>query len=610
MCGIIGFSGDNGAEKILTDGLRALSYRGYDSAGVALSKGGTLRTVKTAGRVDRLIEKLKTAAIPDSGCGIGHTRWATHGKPTDINAHPHGTENLALVHNGIIENYSELKDFLSGMGYSFVSDTDTEAAAYLIDHYYRMSRDGAMAMIRSAEMIRGSFAFAVVFREKDDRIYAMRRGSPLIAAVGSGGSYVASDITAIASLAEKYTRPDDGVLCIAEKEELRFLDADMNVLEPEMKDIGMSGTDAALGNYEHYMMKEICEEPEVIRKTVESCTENGLPSFNSELLSPERLKNIGRIRMIGCGTAMHAGLIGKRIVEKLAGVPVEVEIASEFRYEHPIIGSDELAVVISQSGETADTLAALRYAKSIGVPVLAVVNSPGSTIAVEADGVIYTHAGPEIAVASTKAYMVQCAVMFVFAVQMALVRGCVDLAFARKMLDDLAIHVPEAVASAAALQDSIMEITKKIAGAESLFYIGRCSDYAMCCEGSLKLKEISYIHSEAFAAGELKHGTISLVTEKTPVIALLTVPEVFEKTVSGMREAAARGAHVYAICTQRALKAMDIPCDGMIVLPDVEEGMAVFPASTVMQLLAYSAALIRGNDVDKPRNLAKSVTVE
>ncbi len=625
MCGIIGYSGEKSADTILLNGLAALSYRGYDSAGIALQASDQIVTIKTRGRVSDLDQKLlklkqkisrgnadHQPTINLATCGIGHTRWATHGEPSDRNAHPHTTKNLALVHNGIIENCQELRKMLTEKGYEFQSETDSEAAAFLIDDFYQASHDPATAIFEACAKITGSFAFAVIFRDQPGKIFAIRRGSPLIVARNANATFIASDITALAGHATEFARLEENILVTIENHQISARNENQKSTKLDLKPVELSDADVSLGSYPHFMLKEICEQPVALQKTIEAYLNGLKPAFPTPLLQLDNLRKIDRIRIVACGTAMHAGLIGKNIIEKLARIPVDVEIASEFRYADPLIGKNELMIVISQSGETADTLAALRFAKSIKLPVLAICNTPGSTIAEEADGVIYTEAGPEIAVASTKAYSVQCAVLYILAVQLGLARGELAKFEADKFIATLRDQIPSVVAQAGELSDAAKKLAKKIAPAEHLFYIGRNLDYAICCEASLKLKEISYIHSEAFPAGELKHGTISLITDQTPVIAFLTVPEIYDKTISGIREAAARGAKIFIIATPEIAAKIDFKVAEIIVLPATDHmlGSAVFPSAVVLQLIAYHAALAKGNDVDKPRNLAKSVTVE
>lgn len=604
MCGIIGYTGTQDAVPILIGGLTSLEYRGYDSAGVALASDDGIKIVKSKGRIEALSKKLDETDY-HAPCGIGHTRWATHGEPSDKNAHPHSTENLSLVHNGIIENYDELHERLEALGYSFVSETDTETAVKLIDLYYRESRDPVKAMFSAAEEIRGSFAFGIVFSDIPGTIYAMRKDSPLIVATSECGGLIASDIPAILPYTNNYFRLEEEVVAVLNKDNVSFISKDGSYCSQPEETVSWSVGEAQKSGYPHFMLKEIFEEPVAIRKTVTPRLVKGLPDFS--MLD----KEIGRIHIVACGTAMHAGLVGKTMIEKLARLPVTVEIASEFRYRDPILDKKDLVILLSQSGETADTLAALRHSKACGVKTLAIVNVIGSSVAREADNVIYTMAGPEIAVASTKAYSVQCAIMSLLAIRLAFDCGRLDEAEAKRLTSLLINEVPAAVSSVLEKSDEIRRIAKCYTeNAEHLFYIGRGVDSDLCTEASLKLKEISYIHSEAYAAGELKHGTISLVTDGVPVVTLLTEHHLAEKMISGIREVKSRGAHTLAIATERIKDEFSLPCDDMIVVPSIDPLFEMFPAITVLQLFAYHASAARGLDVDKPRNLAKSVTVE
>ena len=613
MWGIIGYTGSEKSVPILLEGLRTLEYRGYDSAGVALRTDNTIRTVKAKGRLSVLDERL--AAIPDSPeqaatCGIGHTRWATHGEPSDINSHPHSTPNLSLVHNGIIENYAEIGEMLRGAGYTFESDTDTERAAKLLDMFYERSHDPLDAIFSACKVIRGSYAFGILFRDRGETIYAIRKDSPLIVAHESSGSFIASDIPAILKYTKRYYRLEEGIVAELAKDSVRFWDSDRQPVEQTPEEVDWNVEQAQKGGYPHFMLKEIHEEPEALRKTLEPRISADLPHFGIERLDGEFLARFSGIHIVACGTAMHAGLVGKAIIEKLARIPVNVEIASEFRYRDPILRPNDLVILLSQSGETADTLAALRHAKSQGVYTLAIVNVIGSSVAREADSVLYTWAGPEIAVASTKAYSVQCSLLYLLALRLALCHGRMTEEEARSVCRALVADLPRLITETLALNDRIYEVATRLVASEHVFYIGRDMDWALCTEGSLKLKEISYIHSEAYAAGELKHGTISLITDGVPVIALSTVSRVCEKTVSGIREVKSRGALVVAITTPALAARYDIPCDELILLPECEELLMPFTSATALQLLAYHVSALKGLDVDKPRNLAKSVTVE
>ena len=607
MCGIIGYIGTENSVAHLMRGLEALEYRGYDSAGVAFfDKDGGLHCVKAAGRLRNVGEKLAGVAEKDgSHCGIGHTRWATHGAPTDTNSHPHGTASLMLVHNGIIENHAELKRELTALGYTFVSDTDTEVAAKLLDYYYKEEmHDPEKAIERLIARVTGSYAFGILFADDPSHIWAVRKDSPLIIGLGKTGNFIASDITAILGSTRDYYELDEGgIACVGETGVV--ITKNGKEVKKEKKTAEWDVEAAERGGYAHFMLKEIHEEPEAMIKTLRPRIKDGLPCFEGDGIDDRLLCDISRIRIVACGTAMHAGLIAKWLIERFARIPVTVDIASEFRYGDPMIGHDDLAVVISQSGETADSLAALRLAKEKGANTLAVVNVTGSSIAREADSVLYTLAGPEIAVASTKAYTVQTSLMALFAVKLALLRGRMSDADARAFVKELYECAPVAVGEMISRADEIRSAAERIKSAEDLFFIGRGADSCLSAEGSLKLKEISYIHSEAYAAGELKHGTISLIVPGTPVVALCTVPELREKMRSNIREVKARGAMVIAVSDVRIEEA-----DMTVVIPAIRSELAFLPAVSALQLLAYYTSVARGCDVDKPRNLAKSVTVE
>lgn len=610
MCGIIGYTGSKSCLPILIEGLRTLEYRGYDSAGVTVTRDGCFTTVKARGRLSCLEEKLKGEESLTGCCGIGHTRWATHGEPSDKNSHPHETPLLSLVHNGIIENYDRIEELLREAGYSFVSDTDTERAAKLIDMFYAASGEPVTAIRRALRVIRGSFAFGIIFKDRAETVYAVRKDSPLLVAHNGEGGFIASDIPALLSHTTELYRLDEGIIAKVGKSSLEFCDLQGNPAEQELLRIDWDVEQAQKGGYPHFMLKEINEEPEAIRKTVSQRLRDGAPFFGVPALDGESLKEINEISIVACGTAMHAGLVGKAVIERLARVPVTVEIASEFRYRDPIIRKGSLVILLSQSGETADTLAALRHAKEKGAYTLAIVNVVGSSVAREADSVLYTGAGPEIAVASTKAYSVQCAMLYLIALRLAQAKEQLGESEIRELCGQLLSDVPNAVERTLEMSEEIRDVASRLVSAEHLFYIGRDLDCAICTEASLKLKEISYIHSEAYAAGEMKHGTISLITDGIPVVALVTVERICEKTLSGIREVSSRGAEVICICSSEVAEKYDVPCKKRIVLPEISELLAPFPAVTVMQLLAYHTAALKGVDVDKPRNLAKSVTVE
>lgn len=610
MCGIIGYTGSQKCVPILIEGLKTLEYRGYDSAGVTVADENGLSTVKSKGRIADLEGKLSERNDLNGCCGIGHTRWATHGEPSDRNSHPHSTDALSMVHNGIIENYAEIEEMLRGAGYDFISETDTERACKLVDMFWKKTGNPIEAIFSTVKVIRGSYAFGIIFKGMEDTVFAVRKDSPLIVAHGEEGGFIASDIPAILKYTDSYYRLEEGIIAKVEKNGVTFFDAQGNTVEQGVETVDWDIEQAQKGGYPHFMIKEINEEPEAIRKTLEPRIKDGLPFFDIKELDGDLLSRFESIHIVACGTAMHAGLVGKAIIEKMARVPVNVEIASEFRYRDPILKKNDLVILLSQSGETADTLAALRHAKAQGIYTLAIVNVIGSSVAREADSVLYTWAGPEIAVASTKAYSVQCALLYLLAVKMALTCGTLTEDEAKNFCNSMLEIIPSAIAKTIELDEKIYEIATMLVASEHLFYIGRDMDNALCIEGSLKLKEISYIHCEAYAAGELKHGTISLITDGTPVVALSTVSKVCEKTVSGIREVKSRGAFVVSICSNELSKKYDIPCDRMLVLPEVPELLAPFASATALQLLAYHVSALKGLDVDKPRNLAKSVTVE
>ncbi|MBE6623715.1 MAG: glutamine--fructose-6-phosphate transaminase (isomerizing) [Ruminococcaceae bacterium] len=611
MCGIIGYVGIENSVPKLIDGLKALEYRGYDSAGIAVFTDGGITTVKAKGRIANIEELLKKSySALSSSCGIGHTRWATHGEPSDINSHPHGTERLRLVHNGIIENYIVLKKELMDLGYTFESETDTEIASKLVDLNYKETSDCFAAVKKSLEKLQGSYALGIIFKDVPGKIFATRKDSPLIIAVSESGNFIASDIPAVLKYTNKYYQLEQGEIAIVEKDKVTVYGLDGQIIEKKLCVADWDIDAAEKGGWDHFMIKEINEEPDSIIKTIRPRVVNGLPNLQLEELSDEKLASFKNITMVACGTAMHAGLIGKTAIERLARIPVKVEIASEFRYKNPIITKDDLVIIISQSGETADTLAALRLAKERGAYTLAIVNVAGSSIAREADSTLYTWAGPEIAVASTKAYTVQISVMYLIAVKLALSVGKITEEEAKNHMRILLEHTPVACEQALLLNDECKRIADKYKDSHDLFFIGRGIDYDIAVEASLKLKEISYIHSEAYAAGELKHGTISLITTGTPVIAVCTEDELYDKMISNIKEVKARGAKVIMICKKGAKGADDV-ADDIFYIPELEDGLYMpIPAMTVLQLISYYTSVLLDLDVDKPRNLAKSVTVE
>ena len=606
MCGIVGYVGKRSAQDVLLDGLEKLEYRGYDSAGVALALDGGIRVVKSKGRLTQLRQKLAAQALAQSFCGIGHTRWATHGEPSDVNSHPHSTPRVSIVHNGIIENYGILKERLIAKGYTFESETDTEVLVKLIDSCY--TGDPLRALQEALAKVRGSYALAVLFRDRPDTIFAVKRESPLIVGWGEGENFVASDIPALLKYTRRYSVLEEGDMAVCTAEGIRFYN---EFAEPVQRPVLTADWDmeaAKKGGYPHFMLKEINEQPTAITATVSPRVEDGMPDLRIPQLTDEVLRGIGTVHLVGCGTAMHAGMVGKAAIETLARVPAEVDIASEFRYRDPILNPNDLVIIISQSGETSDTLAALKLAKSRGVPVLAIVNVVGSSIARAADYVLYTYAGPEIAVASTKAYMVQLCVLYLFALRLAYARGRLSEAETRRYTAQL-LRAPEIIKARLADCDQIKYLASRYMNTQSCFFIGRGFDYSLSLEGSLKLKEISYVHSDAYAAGELKHGTISLITDGVPVIALATQKQVYEKTISNAKETRSRGARVLLFTTKDAVVPEGV-ADAVIRLDEYEDILMPLQLIVPLQLFAYYMAVLRGCDVDKPRNLAKSVTVE
>ena len=606
MCGIVGYVGKRSAQDVLLDGLEKLEYRGYDSAGVALALDGGIRVVKSKGRLTQLRQKLAAQALAQSFCGIGHTRWATHGEPSDVNSHPHSTPRVSIVHNGIIENYGILKERLMAKGYTFESETDTEVLVKLIDSCY--TGDPLRALQEALAKVRGSYALAVLFRDRPDTIFAVKRESPLIVGWGEGENFVASDIPALLKYTRRYSVLEEGDMAVCTAEGIRFYN---EFAEPVQRPVLTADWDmeaAEKGGYPHFMLKEINEQPTAITATVSPRVEDGMPDLRIPQLTDEVLRSIGTVHLVGCGTAMHAGMVGKAAIETLARVPAEVDIASEFRYRDPILNPNDLVIIISQSGETSDTLAALKLAKSRGVPVLAIVNVVGSSIARAADYVLYTYAGPEIAVASTKAYMVQLCVLYLFALRLAYARGRLSAAETRRYTAQL-LRAPEIIKARLADCDQIKYLASRYMNTQSCFFIGRGFDYSLSLEGSLKLKEISYVHSDAYAAGELKHGTISLITDGVPVIALATQKQVYEKTISNAKETRSRGARVLLFTTKDAVVPEGV-ADAVIRLDEYEDILMPLQLIVPLQLFAYYMAVLRGCDVDKPRNLAKSVTVE
>ena len=608
MCGIIGYVGRQNCARLLIDALKTLEYRGYDSAGVAFFHDGVIETVKAAGRIENLEKKMEGREDVETHCGIGHTRWATHGGPTDENAHPHSSEHISLLHNGIIENYQELKAFLTEQGYTFASQTDTETAVHLMDYYYKQTGDFLDAVIKALGDIRGTYAFGIICKDEPGKIICVRQENPLLIGLGDGENFMASDIPAFIKYTKKYLVMEPGEIAILEADKVTVVDIDKNPIEKTPLTVTWDYEAAEKGGYPHFMIKEIHETPSILKATMLPRIRDGKVCFDEAELPDPLLKDAKSITILACGSAMHAGMVTKYVIEKLCRVRVDVEIASEFRGRQPLLTKDDLTIVISQSGETLDTLAALKMAKACGSKVLSIVNVVGSSIARESDYVVYTWTGPEIAVATTKAYSAQIAVGYMIAARMAYVRGLMDDAAFRSFTGTL-LGLPELVSSLIAREPEFERIAASYCRYEDLFFLGRCLDYAASLEGSLKLKEISYIHSEAYAAGELKHGTISLITDNVPVIGLVTQSNLIEKTVSNLKEVNARNARVLAICTPPAESLLYF-ADDLIVLPQAPD--EVMPSLSVipLQLISYHIAVLRGCDVDKPRNLAKSVTVE
>ena len=606
MCGIVGYVGSGNCTDVLIDALSKLEYRGYDSAGIAVFENGEIKVAKSKGRLTDLEHKMEQTGRPEGHAGIGHTRWATHGEPSDINSHPHSGKRVTIVHNGIIENYKPLKDFLLAQGRTFQSETDTEVVAQLLDYYY----DGNPldTIIKVMHELEGSFALGIVFSDHVDKVYAVRCESPLIVGVGENESFVASDVPAFLKYTRNYYLLDHNEIVELSHDGIKIYDTHKKEVHKDLKTADWDMDAAEKGGYEHFMLKEIHEQPTAVKTTISPRITDGLPNLEECGITPEKLKSFRQIYVVACGTAMHAGMVGKYVIEKLAKVPVVVDIASEFRYRDPLVNDKDLVIIISQSGETADSLAAMRLAKSLGATTLAIVNAKGSSIAREADMLIYTHAGPEIAVASTKAYMVQIAVMYLLAFELALAVGQIDETECRR-LTALLQKTPEYIESILENKEDTQFIASSLITADSLLYIGRGLDYALSMEGSLKLKEISYIHSESYAAGELKHGTISLISDGMPVIAVATQTKLFDKTVSNIKEVKARGAKVIMVCRDSYTPENDV-ADYKFGLPDIDDILMPMIAVVPLQLIAYYTSVLKGNDVDKPRNLAKSVTVE
>lgn len=605
MCGIMGYIGTGEAVPVIIDGLSKLEYRGYDSAGIAIHQNGEVKITKKKGRLTELVQCL--GETPSTQLGIGHTRWATHGVPSDRNAHPHGdcSGRVALVHNGIIENYASLRKELILEGHDFISDTDTEVIAHLIEKFYQGSLEAAVR--EALKHLHGSFAVAVISADEPDKIIAAKKDSPLVVGLGEGENYLASDIPAILGKTSRVYIIEDNEFVIATKDCVTITDFNGQPIQKELFPVTWDPVSAEKGGYEHFMLKEIHEQPAALRETLRGNIKDQMVDL-SHLDLDEMFKDIQKIYIVACGTAYHAGLVGRYALEKLAHIPVETDIASEFRYRDVLWNPKSVMIVVSQSGETADTLAVLREAKRHGIKVLAVTNVVGSAVSREADRVIYTHAGPEIAVASTKAYSTQLLIMYLLALHLARVRGTLSHAELEDLTAELG-RIDQLVEQVLDQQEKIKELAERHKEVADTFFLGRGFDYAVAMEGALKLKEISYVHAEAYAAGELKHGPLALISEGVPVLALISQDHLVEKTMSNIKEVKARGAVVIAICKANLQEACQ-ECDEQIILPDVNPILAPIVAVIPLQVFSYYMAIFRGADVDKPRNLAKSVTVE
>lgn len=612
MCGIVGFTGKNQAAPVLLDGLSKLEYRGYDSAGIAVRDGDNkTKIIKEKGKLKVLQEMTDNGNAVKGSCGIGHTRWATHGEPSALNAHPHASddENVIAVHNGIIENYIQLKEKLTKAGYTFKSQTDTEVAVKLIDYYYNKYKEGPVdAIARAMIRIRGSYALAVMFKDYPEQIYTARKDSPMIIGVTDGETFVASDVPAIL----KYTRNvyyiGNNEIAKLEKGSVTFYNIEREEITKELTEIKWDAAAAEKGGYEHFMLKEIYEQPKVIKDTINSIVKNDLINFDSVGLTDDEMKDITQIYIVACGSAYHVGMAAQYVIEELTSLPVRVELASEFRYRKMTLIPNSLVIIVSQSGETADSLAALREAKSKGIKTLGIVNVVGSSIAREADNVLYTLAGPEISVATTKAYSTQLVAAYLLAIQFAKARNEITDERYSFLISEI-YTIPEKIEKVLENKERIQWFASKLVGVKDAFFIGRGIDYAISLEGSLKMKEISYIHSEAYAAGELKHGPISLIEDGTIVFSVVTQQNLYEKTVSNMVEVKSRGANLMGLTTYGNYE-MEDTADFTVYIPKIDQLFAGSLAIIPLQLMGYYVSVAKGYDVDKPRNLAKSVTVE
>ena len=612
MCGIVGFVGEEQAAPILLSGLEKLEYRGYDSAGIAVrnEETGKIEVVKAKGRLKILSEKTDGGMAVPGTCGIGHTRWATHGEPSENNAHPHCTEDksVVLVHNGIIENYQELKEKLAKSGYSFYSQTDTEIAVKLVDYYYKKTGTPLEALTRAMLRIRGSYAFGVMFKDCPGRLFAARKDSPLIIGKNESGCLIASDVPAVLDKTRNVFYIGNLEIAELSRDEIHFYNIDREEIRKDMVEIKWDAESAEKGGYEHFMLKEIHEQPKAVQDTVGAYVKDGQIDFSETGITSEMLAGLERLYIVACGSAYHVGMVAKYVMEDLADIPVEVDLASEFRYRNPKLMKGSMVIVVSQSGETADSLAALRLAKEKGVPVLGIVNVVGSSIARESDYILYTYAGPEISVATTKAYSTQLIAVYLLAIQAALAKGIIDENRYGELIAELG-RLPEKIQKTLDDKERIQWFASKYANAKDIFFIGRGIDYAISLEGSLKMKEISYIHSEAYAAGELKHGTISLIEDGTLVVGVVTQKALFEKTLSNMVETKSRGAYLMGLTLYGNYNIED-NADFSVYVPKTEQYFTTSMAIVPLQLMGYYVSVAKGLDVDKPRNLAKSVTVE
>ena len=612
MCGIVGYVGTEQAAPILLAGLSKLEYRGYDSAGIAIRNEdtGDITVVKAKGRLKILSEKTNDGHAVPGMCGIGHTRWATHGEPSENNAHPHCTDDksVVLVHNGIIENYQELKDKLIKSGYAFYSQTDTEIAVKLVDYYYRKTGTPLEAISRAMLRIRGSYAFGIMFHDHPGKIFAARKDSPLIIGKSQTGCLIASDVPAILDKTRNVYYIGNHEIAELSQDEIHFYNIDREEIQKEQVEIKWDAESAEKGGYEHFMLKEIHEQPRAVRDTIGAYVKDGKIDLSETGLTDEKLQEIERIYIVACGSAYHVGMVGKYVIEELADIPVEVDLASEFRYRNPKLVKNSLVVIVSQSGETADSLAALRLAKERKIPVLGIVNVVGSSIARESDYILYTYAGPEISVATTKAYSTQLIAMYLLAIQAAKVKDVISEERYAALIEELGT-LPEKIQKTLDDKERIQWFASKYANAKDVFFIGRGIDYAISMEGSLKMKEISYIHSEAYAAGELKHGTISLIEDGILVVGVATQAALFEKTISNMVEVKSRGAYLMGLTTYGNYN-IEYTADFAVYVPQTESFFATSLAIVPLQLMGYYVSVAKGLDVDKPRNLAKSVTVE